>query len=55
MTSRSRAALDQADLPGAAEAAAGAAEIEPEVDLIEEVLRLRGMDAIVPVSCRWPR
>jgi len=31
-------------------AAAGAAEIEPEVDLIEEVLRLRGLDAIVPVS-----
>ncbi len=30
--------------------AAGAAEIEPEVDLIEEVLRLRGLDAIVPVS-----
>ena len=44
------AALDQADVPGAAAAAAGAAEIEPEVDLIEEVLRLRGMDAIVPVS-----
>ncbi len=43
-------ALDQADLPGAAAAAAGAAEIEPEVDLIEEVLRLRGMDAIAPVS-----
>jgi phenylalanyl-tRNA synthetase beta chain len=31
-------------------AAAGAAEIEPEVDLIEEVLRLRGLDAIAPVS-----
>jgi phenylalanyl-tRNA synthetase beta chain len=30
--------------------AAGAAAIEPEVDLIEEVLRLRGLDAIVPVS-----
>jgi phenylalanyl-tRNA synthetase beta chain len=43
-------ALDQAELPGAAAAAAGAAEIEPEVDLIEEVLRLRGMDAIMPVS-----
>ena len=43
-------ALDQADLPDAAAAAAGAAEIEPEVDLIEEVLRLKGMDAIAPVS-----
>ena len=43
-------ALDQADVPGAAAAAAGAAEIEPEVDLIEEVLRLKGMDAIAPVS-----
>ncbi len=30
--------------------AEGAAEIEPEVDLIEEVLRLRGLDAIIPVS-----
>ncbi len=43
-------ALDQAETPGAAKAAAGAAEIEPEVDLIEEVLRLRGLDAIAPVS-----
>jgi phenylalanyl-tRNA synthetase beta chain len=43
-------ALDQADLPNAEAAAAGAAEIEPEVDLIEEVLRLKGMDAIAPVS-----
>jgi phenylalanyl-tRNA synthetase beta chain len=34
----------------AREAAAGAAAIEPEVDLIEEVLRLRGLDAIAPVS-----
>ena len=34
----------------AAEAASGAAEIEPEVDLIEEVLRMRGLDAIVPQS-----
>ena len=34
----------------AAKAAEGAAEIEPEVDLIEEVLRLRGLDAIPPVS-----
>jgi phenylalanyl-tRNA synthetase beta chain len=44
-------ALDQApDLPHAQAAAEGAAYIEPEVDLIEEVLRLRGLDAIVPVS-----
>ncbi len=43
--------LDQApDLPNAAAAAEGAAEIEPEVDLIEEVLRLKGLDAIIPVS-----
>lgn len=46
-------ALDQS--PGlealaAAEAAAGAAEVEPEVDLIEEVLRIRGLDAITPES-----
>ncbi|MBB5372646.1 phenylalanine--tRNA ligase subunit beta [Acidocella aromatica] len=45
--------LDQApDLPGAQAAAEGAAEIEPEVDLIEEVLRLKGLDAIAPVSLR---
>jgi phenylalanyl-tRNA synthetase beta chain len=43
-------ALDQAEIAGAEAAALGAAEIEPEVDLIEEVLRLRGLDAIVPVS-----
>jgi phenylalanyl-tRNA synthetase beta chain len=43
-------ALDQADLPNAAAAAAGAEIVEPEVDLLEEVLRLNGMDAIVPVS-----
>ncbi|HYP62320.1 MAG TPA: phenylalanine--tRNA ligase subunit beta, partial [Acidocella sp.] len=44
-------ALDQApDLPGAMAAAEGAAAIEPEVDLIEEVLRLKGLDAITPVS-----
>ncbi|MBU6397432.1 MAG: phenylalanine--tRNA ligase subunit beta [Rhodospirillales bacterium] len=43
--------LDQApDLPGAMAAAEGAAEIEPEADLIEEVLRLKGLDAITPVS-----
>lgn len=40
------------DLPGerAAAAAAGCAVIEPEADLIEEVLRIRGLDAIAPVS-----
>ena len=43
--------LDQApDLPGAQEAAEGAAEIEPEADLIEEVLRLQGLDAIPAIS-----
>jgi phenylalanyl-tRNA synthetase beta chain len=43
--------LDQApDLQGAEAAAEGAAEIEPEVDLIEEVLRLKGLDAIIPES-----
>ena len=42
--------LDQApDLPLAAAAAEGAAEVEPEADLIEEVLRLQGLDAITPV------
>jgi phenylalanyl-tRNA synthetase beta chain len=46
--------LDQAEGPEAAKAAAGAAEIEPEVDLIEEVLRLRGLDAITPVSLPVP-
>jgi phenylalanyl-tRNA synthetase beta chain len=43
-------ALDQRDGQNLDKAAAGAAEIEPENDLIEEVLRLRGLDAIVPVS-----
>lgn len=43
-------ALDQADVPNASTAAEGAALIEPEVDLIEEVLRLRGLDAIIPIS-----
>jgi phenylalanyl-tRNA synthetase beta chain len=31
-------------------AAAGRAEAEPEADLVEEVLRLRGLDAVPPVS-----
>jgi phenylalanyl-tRNA synthetase beta chain len=46
-------ALDQfpeLDPETARRAAAGAAEIEPEADLIEEVLRLRGLDTIEPVS-----
>jgi len=34
----------------AAKAAEGCAEIEPECDLIEEVLRLRGLDAVPAVS-----
>src|SRR5579859_1503958 len=34
----------------AAKAAEGCAEIEPECDLVEEVLRLRGLDAVLPVS-----
>lgn len=45
--------LDQA--PGldpaiAAKSAQGCAEIEPECDLIEEVLRLKGLDAVAAVS-----
>ena len=46
-------ALDQAETldPGiATKAAEGCAEIEPECDLVEEVLRLRGLDAVPPVS-----
>ena len=46
-------ALDQpaALLPEVALAAAeGRAEAEPEADLVEEVLRLRGLDAVPPVS-----
>jgi len=45
--------LDQApdlDPALAAKAAAGCVEIEPECDLVEEVLRLRGLDAVPPVS-----
>jgi phenylalanyl-tRNA synthetase beta chain len=45
--------LDQAetlDPAIAAKAADGCAEIEPECDLVEEVLRLRGLDAVPPVS-----
>jgi phenylalanyl-tRNA synthetase beta chain len=45
-------ALDQA--PGLGEAgvkaAAGCAQVEPEADLIEEILRLRGLDSVPPVS-----
>ncbi len=44
-------ALDPADaLPSVGVAAEGCAEIEPECDLIEEVLRLRGLDAVPAVS-----
>jgi phenylalanyl-tRNA synthetase beta chain len=46
-------ALDQGrelDPATASRAAEGCAMIEPECDLIEEVLRLRGLDAIPPVS-----
>ena len=45
--------LDQAetlDPALAAKAAEGCAEIEPECDLVEEVLRLRGLDAVPAVS-----
>jgi phenylalanyl-tRNA synthetase beta chain len=45
--------LDQAETldPGiATKAAGGCAEIEPECDLVEEVLRLRGLDAVPAVS-----
>ena len=38
----------------AARVAEGCAEIEPECDLIEEVLRLKGLDAIPPVSLPKP-
>ncbi|HEY4250296.1 MAG TPA: phenylalanine--tRNA ligase subunit beta [Roseomonas sp.] len=34
----------------AARAAEGCAAIEPEADLVEEVLRIRGLDAIAPIS-----
>ena len=46
-------ALEQAptlDPAIAAKAAEGCAIIEPECDLVEEVLRLRGLDAVPPVS-----
>ena len=46
-------ALEQAetlDPAIAAKAAEGCAAIEPECDLVEEVLRLRGLDAVPPVS-----
>jgi phenylalanyl-tRNA synthetase beta chain len=46
-------ALDQSETLApavAAKAAEGCAEIEPESDLVEEVLRLRGLDAVPPVS-----
>ncbi len=43
-------ALDPA--PGIAAPQAGRALIEPEADLVEEVLRLRGLDVVPPVSMR---
>jgi phenylalanyl-tRNA synthetase beta chain len=46
-------ALEQAetlDPAIATKAAEGCAAIEPECDLVEEVLRLRGLDAVPPVS-----
>jgi phenylalanyl-tRNA synthetase beta chain len=48
-----RVVLDQSgslDPAVAAKAADGCSVIEPENDLVEEVLRLRGLDAIPPVS-----
>ena len=48
-----RIVLDQAaelDPARAAQAAEGCATMEPEADLVEEVLRLRGLDTIQPVS-----
>ena len=45
--------LDQApglDALRAAESAQGCLEVESECDLVEEVLRLRGLDAVPPVS-----
>jgi phenylalanyl-tRNA synthetase beta chain len=45
--------LDQSetlDPAVAAKAAQGCAAIEPECDLVEEVLRLRGLDAVSPIS-----
>ena len=41
---------DELDPAIAAKAAEGCAAIEPEADLVEEVLRLRGLDAVPPVS-----
>ena len=52
-TSPGTVALEQAptlDPAIAAKAAEGCAIIEPECDLVEEVLRLRGLDAVPPVS-----
>jgi phenylalanyl-tRNA synthetase beta chain len=42
--------LDPAPGIDIAGAAAGRASVEPEADLVEEVLRLRGLDAVPPVS-----
>ncbi len=45
--------LDQApglDTAKARAAASGCAEVEPEADLVEEVLRIKGLDTVPPVS-----
>jgi phenylalanyl-tRNA synthetase beta chain len=52
IASRDGALAQNPELPAerAAAAAEGCAAIEPECDLLEEVLRLRGLDAVPPVS-----
>ena len=47
-----RSVAGAVDPAHAAKAAEGCAAIEPEDDLVEEVLRLRGLDAVPPVRCR---
>jgi phenylalanyl-tRNA synthetase beta chain len=42
--------FDGLDPARAAKAAEGCAAVEPEADLVEEVLRLGGLDAVPPVS-----
>ncbi len=42
--------FEDLDLATVEKAAAGAAMMEPEADLVEEVLRLRGLDSVPPVS-----
>jgi phenylalanyl-tRNA synthetase beta chain len=52
IASRDGALAQNPELPTerARAAAEGCAAIEPECDLLEEVLRLRGLDAVLPVS-----